>query len=142
MKQKTQSYIVYTALVLLVGMIFWQCSDIKNPMPSKTHTEDWSNSQAEDFHGAKVSAVGSSSCKSCHGNDFSGGESGVSCYTCHNNFPHPAEWMVIDNDMFHGEYIEDNGDSTKGCTNCHGSNLSGGSSGVSCYSCHKPGQIP
>ena len=77
MKQKTQSYIVYTALVLLVGMIFWQCSDIKNPMPAKTHTEDWSNSQAEDFHGAKVSAVGSSSCKSCHSNDFSGGESGV-----------------------------------------------------------------
>ena len=142
MKQNTQTFIIYAALVLIIAVTCWQCADVKNPMPSQAHTEDWSNSQSENFHGVKVSAIGSSSCKSCHSNDFTGGESGISCYTCHSNFPHPAEWMVIDNDMFHGEYIEDDGGSAQNCTSCHGANYSGGSSGVSCFGCHKPGSLP
>ena len=142
MKNTLKHHIVFAALVLIVGLATWQCAEVKNPLPSKAHTEDWSNPEAEDFHGAKVTVVGSETCKSCHGADYSGGESDVSCYTCHSNFPHPKEWMVIEHDMFHGEYIEDNGDSVEGCKGCHGVTLGGGSSGVSCYKCHMPGQLP
>ena len=132
MKHKTFSTIAFLALVIFVGALFWQCAEVKNPLPSKSHTEEWSDAQSEDFHGAKVAAIGTSTCKSCHGNDFAGGESGVSCYTCHDNFPHPPEWMVIGDEMSHGAYIEQTG-SVQACFSCHGSS---GSSGISCSDCH------
>ncbi len=60
------------------------------------HPVNWDN---PDKHGAAAKSApglhtGFSTCQICHGQDFSGGLVGVSCYTCHGvNAPHPpAPW--------------------------------------------------
>ena len=60
-------------------------------------------------------------CISCHGTDFKGGSSTVSCFTCHESYPHPDEFINGTSDNFHGKYIaeEVNWDITK-CQTCHG----------------------
>ena len=41
--------------------------------------------------------------------------------------------------MFHGNYIRENGWSMENCVNCHGEDYDGGASGVACYKCHQQG---
>jgi predicted CxxxxCH...CXXCH cytochrome family protein len=36
-----------------------------------------------DFHGKLVFSAGATMCQACHGDDFSGGESGIACGKCH-----------------------------------------------------------
>lgn len=50
-----------------------------NPHEAKYHPEGW-----EDDHGDYVESNGYTSCAECHGEDYRGGTSGVSCYQCHN----------------------------------------------------------
>ncbi len=135
-KNILKNYLFFAAFVLLVGAIYWGCSEDNNPLPSKTHTEDWNNPQSENFHGVKVLEVGYESCKSCHGHDFLGGDSDVSCYGCHAAFPHTKEWMVISSDGFHGKYLSENDWPVEECQKCHGEDYGGGATGVSCYDCH------
>ncbi|MBI4651758.1 CxxxxCH/CxxCH domain-containing protein [Candidatus Desantisbacteria bacterium] len=54
------------------------------------HPSDWKNPL---IHGASAkSAPGFKNCKECHGNDFSGGITNTSCFTCHGvNAPHPKK---------------------------------------------------
>ena len=71
----------------------------------------------------------------CHGDDYLGGTSGVSCYQCHAGGPsgHPTTSIWVgspDSDDFHGE------DDIARCVTCHGDDYLGGTSGVSCYQCH------
>ncbi len=123
-------------LGLILTLLYWGCSTDQSPMPSKAHPEGWVGRSGEYFHGTVVAESGTKSCKSCHGSDFQGGDSKVSCYTCHRSFPHPQEWMVISSDMFHGAFLNDNNYTLTGCQNCHGEDFQGGASGVSCYRCH------
>jgi len=48
---------------------------------------------------------------------------------------HPKTWMQENSADFHGQIVVTRGYSD--CQECHGKNLSGGESGVSCYNCHK-----
>lgn len=75
-------------------------------------------------------------CTICHGLDYYGGISGKSCFTCHDRgpfYPHNKnlDWSKSGN---HGvAYTK----KTSNCTTaCHGSDLLGGLSGVSCAKCH------
>ncbi|MDF1525094.1 MAG: hypothetical protein RRA15_02900 [bacterium] len=86
-------------------------------------------------------------CMDCHGDDLAGGISGVSCssdmyngQSCHASGPafHPADWVTT-----HGAYAAPDGSP---CMECHGDDLAGGTSGVSCstdsfngQSCHAGG---
>ncbi len=78
------------------------------------------------------------SCQECHGEDFSGGISKVSCTTCHLGGPlsvHPATWAGDAILTLHGLYVVANG--SLACANvfCHGADLKGVSgSGPSCSS--------
>jgi hypothetical protein len=136
-KTKNSNYYFRSALMVAIfGLFIWSCSQDQNPLPSKSHTEEWSNPQSENFHGAIVAKTGAESCKSCHGVNYLGGESGVSCYGCHSSFPHPKEWMVMTNPMFHGRFLEENNWNLQNCQKCHGEEYSGGSSGKSCFTCH------
>lgn len=49
-----------------------------NPHEAKYHPDGW-----EEDHGDYVEANGYTSCAQCHGDDYRGGTSGVSCYQCH-----------------------------------------------------------
>jgi hypothetical protein len=128
-----------SSLILLSGIlivVLASCTKDQDPLPSVSHPEDWNIVTAENFHGKKVEAAGSEACTSCHGVDYSGGRSEVSCYTCHSNFPHPPEWAAPGSDKSHAAYIKSEYWELNECKTCHGNDYRGGSSGFSCYNCH------
>ena len=129
---------IICALILLMSY----CSTDKNPLPSVSHPEGWNSESAENTHGAKVLETGYASCKSCHGVDLKGGKTEKGCFDCHQTYPHPDEWTDFDSGNNHKAYIAANNNSTDYCKSCHGDDLTGGKSGVSCFSCHKLGTLP
>ncbi len=97
------------------------------------HAGDWL--PAGHMNAAKSD---SGACTPCHGTDFQGGLSKVSCTSCHlggSAAVHPASWTPMY--TTHGAYARTNG--TNACANqyCHGTSLTGvAQSGPSCTSCH------
>jgi len=129
--------LVFICLLVVIFSALWiACSENKNPLPSRTHPQSWTQESAADFHGKKVLAVGTSSCTACHGTDLSGGESNVSCTSCHDYYPHKKQWTEISTAGFHGEFIRGEKWSMAKCQKCHGADYRGGETGVSCYKCH------
>jgi hypothetical protein len=122
-------------LVILSIIILFQCSEKKDPLSVSTHPDGWNNSTSANFHGKAITdgSLGQESCQTCHGVDYSGGTSGVSCSNsfCHQQYPHPEDWLNSGSSNFHG-----NTSDNSYCQKCHGSDYQGGSSGVSCYTCH------
>jgi predicted CxxxxCH...CXXCH cytochrome family protein len=96
------------------------------------HDTGWAS---PDQHGVNAEQ-NFSACKSCHGPDYKGGTTTISCYKCHNgpglNHPAPA-WVIYDHKT---AAITDN----MICQNCHGTNYLGGGSHVACNSCHMENQ--
>ena len=101
------------------------------------HTSDWL--PAGHMTAAKADE---NSCTECHGSDFSGGISKVSCTGCHLggvDSVHPQEWSQITGTA-HAAYVGANGNTSCANANCHGTALSGvAGSGPSCTSCHLGG---
>ncbi|MEW6441533.1 MAG: hypothetical protein AB1640_11425 [bacterium] len=99
--------------------------------PLYPHDADW---PAPEVHGATVLAqdpVAAGCATSCHGTDFAGGASRVSCSECH-DYPHAAGWAAFDR---HGAAAADL--QSMSCANvCHGADFRGGDSGISCFECH------
>lgn len=106
------------------------------------HPFGWADPISTHFHGDQVAEAGKADCAPCHASTlsgnlaFTGGWSGVSCYTCHAGGPsgHPAGWMDPQAAAFHGQQVLSHG--VDDCTRCHGFGLSGGTSGVACSKCH------
>ncbi|MBT3235520.1 MAG: hypothetical protein HN353_06195 [Bdellovibrionales bacterium] len=86
-------------------------------------------------------------CTVCHGKDLAGGKSQVSCLRCHKNveggvispikntdfmqnYPHTLDFKVSSE---HGEKYQGN---KRSCQLCHGDDLQGGPTKVSCDRCH------
>lgn len=98
------------------------------------HPATWVK-QPEPFHGTKVQMEGPMVCTACHGDDYRGGWSGVSCSTCHDGpGGHPQGWLDSNAHTFHGRVVTMQGNLD--CRRCHGNDLLGGTSGVSCGDCH------
>lgn len=101
------------------------------------HPEGWA-SRPDPGHVEAVAMDGNEGCTDCHGADFRGGWSQVSCYSCHAGGPsgHPDGWLDDESSAFHGFEVMQNG--SLRCTSCHGADLGGGSSGISCSQagCH------
>lgn len=133
-----------TILILISFALFayMQCSTDKNPLPSTAHPEGWTNPDADDFHGTKVLEIGYSSCKACHGAELSGGRTGKSCFGCHSTYPHSESWVAFGDENNHGNQIKNNAVTIDKCKECHGTDLKGGESGVSCFDCHETGSLP
>jgi hypothetical protein len=100
------------------------------------HPWGWSAAADPDFHGNAVAAAGPFACRSCHGDDYGGGWSGISCSTCHAGGPsgHPDGWLDARTASFHGLRVRLAG--VDDCTRCHGLGLNGGSSHKACAECH------
>ncbi|MBI2343756.1 MAG: hypothetical protein HYV02_05450 [Deltaproteobacteria bacterium] len=91
-------------------------------------------------------------CQLCHGDSYEGRGGAPSCYQCHANYPEPH--LTSDGTQnpswhagVHGTTLWANGGAAAtgkaaaavaGCTDCHGTPLTGGSTGLSCYNsgCH------
>lgn len=106
--------------------------------PSYPILHDQENWTTREGHGNYVRvSLGNdkTNCKLCHGNDLAGGHSGQSCLTgCHANFPHEviSGWSGSG----HGIQARTPGQRQGECAGCHGEDLLGGESEVSCLSCH------
>ena len=101
------------------------------------HAEGWATLSGHGTYVRTTLGGNTNSCKLCHGNDLTGGTSGVSCFSCHESYPHPSmgEWLPFSG---HGSHVlNDLGGSTEGCKLCHGEDLTGGNTGFSCFACHQ-----
>lgn len=100
------------------------------------HPYRWAEPTSAQFHGAEVAAEGPGPCALCHGADYCGGSSGVSCFQCHagGSGGHPGGWMNPVAASFHGKRVFEDG--VTDCQHCHGFGLGGGTSGVACARCH------
>jgi predicted CxxxxCH...CXXCH cytochrome family protein len=131
---------------LIAGTAFlsFTCADQKNPESPRVspHPDGWLNTVSLQFHGLQVETTGTKDCSNCHGDDFSGGYTEISCFSqdegCHGGGPggHPDGWMTLDDDNFHGEAIRSAGWNMDDCKRCHGTTYSGGTSDLSCNLCH------
>lgn len=75
--------------LLLLGLA--SCSELRDELPAastatlRVHPEGWTQANSADFHGNTIRQADwdMSSCQTCHGRDYRGGVSGVSCQKCH-----------------------------------------------------------
>lgn len=76
-----------------------------------------------------------STCSACHQVSRQYGNGPAACHDCHAQQTHPTgrNWLDKGISGYHGDAATTAIDS---CKTCHGSNLTGGTAGVSCYSCH------
>lgn len=144
---KATTRIFRSCLAVALGILFWGCAGSGNdqaPQVSQTgqHPAGWLNTHAVDY------AKHPDQCASCHGSftdpTSTGGISKVSCFTCHANGPaHPAGWSAGNQ---HGRVGAGNvaGEFTglASCARCHGADLKGGITAVSCTQCHTKAPHP
>lgn len=127
-------------LILIPSALVWLwlgCADEKSPLPSVSHPNNWAEMSVQDNHGAKVREAGLVSCAECHGKDYRGGASKVSCFKCHEDYPHGSDWMTADNAGSHGGYVAQKNFDLRSCQPCHGADYQGGNGKESCFKCHK-----
>ncbi len=130
----------------LLALMLLSCSKANdkavsiNPVTGK-HPAGWTSPGNGGMHTARYIA-GPSACYQCHGKNLNGGISGVSCFssvrsgiTCHPGGPlagHPAGWAAPAAHGASAKALLAGQDGIAHCRQCHGSDLSGGSSGKSC----------
>ena len=119
-------------------LIIFSCSEKNEPTALSVHPEGWNDTKSAKFHGTAVvtSQLGPESCKSCHGKDYTGGESGVACGKCHASYPHPDGFSNDESENFHSSYIKTINWKITVCQSCHGTDYKGGRINVGCLSCH------
>jgi len=116
------------------------------------HPLEWMDQSSEDFHGYNLSQKGDDQsglqgiewCQTCHGEEYKGGTAGVSCYKCHaggfSGHVDLNDLINTESSDFHGLALSENGlAGLDRCRDCHGVDLFGGKSGVSCSQCHEGG---
>jgi predicted CxxxxCH...CXXCH cytochrome family protein len=154
MRTITQILRPLTALAAAAAILAG-CADVKDDIPAPTnsaiavHPSGWTDPESGNFHGAQIAEAGSDmrSCQSCHGSDYSGGISGVSCQSCHSDGAGPENCATC-----HGspaspappsDLAGNSASSTPG-VGAHAKHVLGGSVGakVWCYECHTvPGAV-
>ncbi len=129
-------FVIFISGLLMIGGCGSSTPNAKAPFNADTqqHAANWLPA------GHKVAAQEDlNDCAQCHGSDFAGGISLVSCSQCHlggYNSVHPAAWGTSV-DLNHGPYVQSNGDMACANASCHGTALTGvDQSGPSCTSCH------
>lgn len=131
--------IIMFCFLITLGLLVFSCAEKKTPADVGAHPTEWNNKNAEQFHGKVVTEDGNASCVGCHGTDFQGGVSGVSCYSsqCHVIYPHPAGFNIVSSAEFHGQYIKNSqGWDMVPCQSCHGEDYDREFQTTSCRSCH------
>jgi len=110
------------------------CHDCHGGAANHATGEQWLNPSINGYHGdvAEQSAV---SCQACHGSNYLGGSSGVSCSECHfgpsgSKVPPGVNWN-------HGFSNHDNREAYETtCNRCHTLLRSYGDGPNSCHNCH------
>ncbi|MCX7833700.1 MAG: CxxxxCH/CxxCH domain-containing protein [Ignavibacteria bacterium] len=138
-------YLFVFILIALFGFLL-SCSDIYDDLPiapqNGQHPDGWSIKSSADFHGSYIYSKklwNLSACITCHGKDYNGGISGVSCYKCHLASPedcrlchgngintiYPPKALNGDTSVLsrgvgtHDTHINPNYSKSTGCITCH-----------------------
>lgn len=88
MKKVTSLYIIF--FVISTSLLVYQgCSKLQENLVAPTkpgvHPTGWLDTNSTNFHGKYIASLGWSltTCKTCHGADYQGGSTGISCRKCH-----------------------------------------------------------
>ncbi len=144
---------ILVAIVLTAAIGILGCSDLKTDLPSpvapgvQVHRPEWIDTSSAGFHGKVVDAAHGNvqECLKCHGLDYRGGFSGISCVKCHQDKAaslHGRGWVDPTSANFHGNTIRATNWDMRPCQSCHGLLYDGGRVGVSCRQCHTDGAGP
>lgn len=107
-------------VILLLILILGGCSRSKeNPAAFKAHPDQWMDQASDYFHGKKAKVYGLKYCGSCHGSDYRGGTSGISCFTCHWGSSSRPGWSDSNSADFHGKNIKNIRWDLAGCQRDH-----------------------
>jgi len=131
----------------VVAGILAGCAELKEDLPApvasgvQAHGLEWVDTLSPGFHGTVAQANNDEfqSCLTCHGWNFDGGTSGVSCVTCHraeNASLHGKGWTDPASLNFHGKAIRAANWDMRDCQTCHGPTYAGGRVSSSCRDCH------
>jgi len=90
MKKLTIFYIIFF-IAIIFTLSYEGCSKVENNLVTSPelgiHPEGWAdNTSSGNFHGKYIfnnKAWNLNQCKTCHGGDYQGGNTGKSCYECH-----------------------------------------------------------
>jgi predicted CxxxxCH...CXXCH cytochrome family protein len=132
------------SIIILIAVLISSCSKLKKELPEPTsptllHAAEWNEPARSEFHGnyLKENKWKLADCIQCHGSNFEGGTSNVSCYSCHESYPHKSGWLIKSNMNYHGLFLKTEDWSAAACMACHGSDLQGGNTDVKCATCHE-----
>jgi len=135
------------AAIVSLGLLAG-CSELKQELPTATegtteiHASGWKSASSPDFHGTflKKKNWSLNDCAPCHAKSFKGGESKVSCYSCHLAYPHTIfNETAPPYSKGHAGFLASKGYPFGDCRSCHGATYAGGSRvDVSCMGsgCH------
>lgn len=82
------------------------CADVREDLQApvspgiSVHAAGWTDPSSPSFHGRAIASAGwdMRSCRSCHGADYDGGISAVTCATCHSNAGGPENCATCHGD--------------------------------------------
>jgi len=138
-----KAIILKYGIVLGLLILTTSCLEKRDVLDVSTHPSNWMVKTSEQFHGLAVTSSTKKleNCQTCHGDNFSGGTSKVSCYdaACHISYPHPEYFSDPNAATSHVSFIRDeiNWDITT-CKGCHGIDYAGaGSYNKNCLKCHQ-----
>lgn len=142
MKIYTRSLLLF---ILAIPLLVWMaCSDPQNAPTSvdnevSVHAPGWMDQASPNFHGTALGQKNydAGDCRQCHGNNFAGGTSDVSCRTCHASYPYPANFS-----NGHTSYVKGTNYDLNSCQSCHGKDYSLKKIDKSCLTCHTQANGP
>ncbi|HKI51129.1 MAG TPA: hypothetical protein VJ995_03570 [Geothermobacteraceae bacterium] len=111
------------------------CHDCHTVAPHPTG-QAWLDPNSATFHGTDATVP--DGCTSCHGSDWLGGSSGVSCMQCHFG-PTGSRVPPAEGSWVHGTIPHNTANFTAAsaiCNQCHNLNRSYGNPPAACHDCH------
>jgi len=92
--KKTLLIYIFLIVTVTISIFINGCSKVEDNLTTVpntgTHPAGWSDETNINFHGKYIfdnKKWDMAVCKQCHGNDYQGGVSGISCITCHPTTP-------------------------------------------------------
>jgi len=149
--RKMKRKILFIFLITLSSVLFYNCSDVQDDIAPPTvvvgvHPDGFDKVNSANFHSFTLKANNwdLTQCQKCHGADYSGGVTGVSCLTCHTESAGPEACNTCHGDFADENRIappndlEGNSATTFKGVGAHSVHVydSATSLGIGCYECH------
>ena len=141
--------------ILLMLVTFCGCSNVNDKTvvldATGKHSAGWVVANSGGKHPSSFLSA-PDTCTECHGTDYKGGVTAVSCFSsdrngisCHRQGPsgHPAGWNLATAHGAHAKAAIVGADGMAFCAHCHGPDYRGnGATQKDCFRCHKAAPHP